>query len=977
MDNRSPHLSGLGGHPYHRLQAALLLALAGPLGLAEAADSCTTAITTVSSAITVACSLSQGQSLTVTNSGAIEVPSGAAVTLTGYNHTLANSGTLSGDYGVRITAQDTALDSFANTRTGLIKGAVEGVSISHAGLGALTNAGQITGNVAMTLSDVGLTRFDNSGRIDGSEDGLVIERSIIREDFRNSGAITAFSRGLTLTNDTLLGNFVNTGRLAYTALTGTHVYGQFINEGSIASGFTSLGIGDSTIEGGLINRGVLYGGSFVGISSSVLGSLVNEGTITAGTGEFDVTDTLIKGDLINTGVMRSLYGGLPALHMYGGAILGDVINSGRIDGDYHGTGIELDRGASVFGDFINTGLILGADGAILTRAQLAGDFINRGTIRYNSYDDGYLGSALRLTDSTVRGSVTNNGLMSGRGAGITLTNSSLGGLVNTGTLAGGQYALYVDGTSTLPTLAIGGNGTARFKGAVYAPNTKAYLYSNARYNLAPGDRWTVDSFTNRGQLVLTAPVAAAKPARFTGDYIQRDGAVLRTEVTDATHYGQLVVSGTATLPSQARIDVDVASANQPFTVSRLQDVIKAGTLKSNGTFAVTSNSALFNFGAVKDANTVDLTLVAKTSSGVGVAASEAGLTGAGGAARVLDQQLALGSASALTPYFVSATSNAEVASRLAQTLPQTNASLRASQGALSAIGLAVQERMGIANGLLSADGLNNAPGLWSKPFSYASGRTGGSSGSVIGMDTRLSSTSRAGLAFAYANAETTNVQGAAQSSQLDLWQFLGYRSYALDRTTELMLYAGAGNNSVQGERTLALSGVSGTAKGDYDSVIATVGASLGRTLQLSDTTQLLPALRLDFNHIRDEAYREHGSSGLAPLLLNVEERHSNQLIAGLDGTLAHAFTPRTALKLNLGVGYDLINDDGAVKAAFAGAPDQTFTTPGEKASPWLWRSGAGLATTFSNGAELSVNYDAQTRSDYTDQTASVKFRLPF
>ncbi|WP_263265163.1 autotransporter outer membrane beta-barrel domain-containing protein, partial [Pseudomonas sp. RIT-PI-S] len=483
---------------------------------------------------------------------------------------------------------------------------------------------------------------------------------------------------------------------------------------------------------------------------------------------------------------------------------------------------------------------------------------------------------------------------------------------------------------------------------------------------AAGDSWTVDSLVNRGTLVLGRPAIRGTVASVTGDYVQGSGAVLRTQVKDNTHYGQLVVSGTATLPSQARIDVDVANASQPFTVSRLQNVLSAGSLQSDGTFAVTSNSALFDFGAVKDANTVDLTLSAKSTRGVSAAANAAGLSQAKGAAQVLDQQLALGSASALTPYFVSATSNAEVASSLAQTLPQNNDSLRASQAALSAIGLAVQERMGIANGLLGADGLANQASFWSKPFSYASGHGGGSQGSVMGMDTRLSPTSRAGFAFAYANGENANPQG--QSSQLDLWQFLGYRSYALAPNTELMLYAGAGNNTVEGERTLNLAGASGTAKGSYDSVTATVGASLGHSFQLSEQTRLLPALRLDFNHIRDEAYREHGADSLSPLLLEVDARRSNQLIAGLDGTLGHQFTPRTALKLNLGVGYDLINDDGAVRAAFAGAPGQRFTVAGEQASPWLLRSGAGLATTFSNGAELSVNYDAQTRSDFTDQT---------
>jgi hypothetical protein len=605
----------------------------------------------------------------------------------------------------------------------------------------------------------------------------------------------------------------------------------------------------------------------------------------------------------------------------------------------------------------------------LNDTTVGGRLVNRGSVSGET--------AIALIRSTLD-RVENSGTVVGQDTGLRLTGATVTrGLVNGGVLSGSTYSLYVDSDSALDALYIVGR-SARFAGALYAPATTAYLYSDTTYTLLPGDRWTLKTLSNGGTLALGAPATRGTVARLTGDYLQRSGAVLQTQVTDATHYGQLVVSGTATLPSKARIDVDVANANQPFTTSRLHDVLKAGMLISDGTFRVTSNSTLFNFGAVRDAKTLDLTLAAKGASGVSAAAASSGLEQAQGAARVLDQQMALGSASALTPYFVSATSEREVANRLAQALPQGNASLRASQGALSAISLAVQSRMDLAAGVLGAEGLGRGSAFWSTPFSYASGRGSGSSGSVVGVDTRLSANSRAGVAFAYANANAgAYPDGARQSSQLDLWQFLGYRSYALAPATELMLYAGAGNNRIDGERTLSIAGASGTVKSDYSSVVATLGASLGHALEVSEHTRLLPALRLDFNHVRDHAYREQGPDSLAPLLLKVDARRSNQLVAGLDGSLAHQLSPRTALKLNLGVGYDVINDSGAVKAAFAGAPGQTFSTPGERASPWLTRSGAGVATTFSNGAELSMNYDAQRRSDFTDHSASVKFSLPF
>jgi uncharacterized protein with beta-barrel porin domain len=206
---------------------------------------------------------------------------------------------------------------------------------------------------------------------------------------------------------------------------------------------------------------------------------------------------------------------------------------------------------------------------------------------------------------------------------------------------------------------------------------------------------------------------------------------------------------------------------------------------------------------------------------------------------------------------------------------------------------------------------------------------------------------------------------------------LGYSSYTLAPGTEWMLYGGAGRNSVTADRRLAIAGLNGSAKGDYDSVMATLGTSLAHALQLNDSTRLIPSLRLDYNHIRDAAYHEHGSSDLAPLLLNVDKRDTDQLVVGVDTQLERSFTSMTRLSLNLGVGYDLLNRPPSTTAAFSGAADQHFAVAGDASNPWLMRGGVAMATRFSNGAEVSLNYDAQQRMDFVDQVASVKASWAF
>ncbi|MFF7708878.1 autotransporter domain-containing protein [Pseudomonas sp. NPDC007930] len=746
-------------------------------------------------------------------------------------------------------------------------------------------------------------------------------------------------------------------------------------------------------------------------ASTLHGSIANNGTLNGG---LRSDHSQLDGSLTNRGVIDAQEWGSYGVRLLYTEVGGDVVNRGEVLGSPFGTAMALSFG-SVAGDVINSNLISGNNGMVIGTETLGGSFINSGVIEAKFNPDGG-GRALSIGNTQVQGDVKNSGTVEGPSAGLVLTNTQVagrlynsgrisagygsngdssaigvavngttqlnGGLVNSGLLQGRAYALYVQPTARLDALNIAGNNTAIFDGAVYAPSTTVNLYSNATYTLQDGNRFSVANFINRGVLgvAATSPGGASALATIDGDYHQAAGATLRTQVLDAEHYGQLVVSGTATLPSQAKIDVDVANANQPFTTARLNAVLSAGSLKSDGSFAVSSNSALFDFGAQKVGNQVDLTLSAKPTSSARAAVQGAGLAEAGGAAQVLDAQFAQGSASPLSAYFVSATSQAEVARAVGQALPSGDANLRASQAALGQISDALQARLVPAG--LPAIGLAQAPAFWSQPFNSLANRPGASqasSGQVLGFDTRTSPTQRVGMAFAYARGASQGQSlGPAQDSRLDLWQFTGYSAHSLAPGTELLLYAGAGHNRVDNQRALALGGASGAAKASYDSLFATLGASLGHAYQVSQATRLTPSLRLDYNHIRDDGYRESGGSAIAPLLLSVDGRQTDQLIAGLDGRLEHAFSPGGAsLRLTLGVGYDLLNQPGEVTARFAGAPGQRFTVRGERADPWLLRGGVGLAAPLSATAKLTVGYSLQQRSDFTDQGGNVGVEWAF
>jgi hypothetical protein len=75
--------------------------------------------------------------------------------------------------------------------------------------------------------------------------------------------------------------------------------------------------------------------------------------------------------------------------------------------------------------------------------------------------------------------------------------------------------------------------------------------------------------------------------------------------------------------------------------------------------------------------------------------------------------------------------------------------------------------------------------------------------------------------------------------------------------------------------------------------------------------------------------------------------------------------------------YDAMNERASITASFAGAPGAAFVTYGIKASPWLVRGGVGAAYQAMNGVEITARYDAEYRTSFLNQTASIKARWVF
>lgn len=914
----------------------------------------------------------------------IEVFNGASV-----GGGIANSGTIS--VGATSTGEARAV----------------GVIVSQAALsGNISNSGTISASADAYVA-VAAGLFSQSALLNGS---MINTGSI---SVTQNGDYTGQAAGLGVIGSTITGGVSNSGQVSVSgngALYGVGVvYGYVAGDvANLAGGTLStqsdrgagIGVESSYVGGDVSNAGVISGfetGIGVENGSAVIGSVINSHTIGGGELGIEISgNSTIGGDVINTAQGR-IASETAAIFVSYASISGSVVNAGSLTGENsYGGVVSILSDTYIGGGITNTGTIGGEGGIsgvlIDSNSYVAQGISNSGTIV--ALGGGGSSSApaigISIRSSSVSGGLSNSGLIVGSYAGISIDGGEGsffdGDIVNSGGIGGGEYALYVaNGVATGHSILLEGNDTAAFAGKVVAQDMNAEVVSGATFTLMDGNYFDVNEFVNNGTLGV-----ASGTSTIVGDYTQAANATLRIDVTDDANYGKLVVDGVADLGANAKIAVNVASPGYAFTASSLENVLTANSILSSGAFSVTDNSLLFNFGAQlnEEEDALSLTLSKANDTGVVQSVNAEGNRQGRNAARVLDQVIAANPSGALSSTFVGLTSEQEVSNAVSQTLPlMAGATSLAASSALNSINQVIQARMDSNRGLSTGESFYGDANLWMKPFgSWADQDSRGGAdgfdattyGMAFGADADVSETTRLGLSFAYAKADVNGDSSIArQSAKIDLYQLLGYGSYALSEDTELNFHAGFGQNSNDGKRSIDFGSTSGTAKSDYDSWVASAGVGLGKVMNLNAQTTFVPSLRADYTWIKDESYHEHGETAIDPLLLDVDSRHTDAFVLGVDGKVNYLVMPGTTLSANLGVGYDVINDDAALTAAYAGAAGQSFSTQGIDPSPWILSGGAGVSTLTAKGVELSLRYDVEGRSDFTNQTASLKVKVPF
>jgi uncharacterized protein with beta-barrel porin domain len=886
---------------------------------------------------------------------------------------IVNSGTITG--GIALANISTVTGSITNNSGGTIsRNGSSSAAISLSGgstAGSITNSGSITANgygIRLTSSSsvTGAITNNAGGTISGaSSNGIYLSSGSSAGSISNSGTISGRNGAIWIGNSTV-GSITNNagGTISSTGQTGLRI----TNAGSITGNITNNG----TISG--INTGL-----YISNGSNVGGNIANSGMVSAHWAGISITNAAVAGSIANSagGTIRGIATntgsaghGISLSH----ATVGSISNSGTIQGvagsaAQPGIGIRVANTSTVTGAITNNtgGTISGGRTGILVDAgSTAGSISNAGTITGSS------GSAINIL-GTVTGGITNTGTINGAVAlnGATLNLNGSAGSITGAVTGGAGSSVNVNGTfTTANTFAV--DNFAIANGGVL----------NMGHGITP-----TTAFSNAGTLV----VAAGTTATITGNYTQSATGVFRTRVTDDTTYGKLVVTGTATLPANAKIDVNVANPNFAFTATDMAGIITAGSLVSDGTFAVTDNSVLFDFTATKNGNAVDLALAAAGGGGGGSgsvvsAVTATGNTSATGAATVLDGLVTAfaggGTGDADMDTVIAAlgtlTTEQEVSDAVSQTLPLMSGGMsQATANNLNGANQAIQAHQE-ETGLSSGDGFANRQG-WIKPLGSwadqkdrngAFGYGAQTYGVVLGADGELSQASNVGAAFAYTHSSVDSNSGA-QSAGVDSYQIVLYGANSLDERTELNWQADYGYNRNKGSRAIAF--VNRVAAANYTSDSFHVGAGIGRTLAMNEQTSFTPSLHADYTSITDQGYTETGAGALN---LVVNGKTTDQFILAVDGKVAHKLSEANTLTANLGAGYDANAKQNSITASFAGG-GAAFTTAGINPGSTVVRGGLGFVSNTAGGMEITARYDIETRAGFTGQTASVKMRMPF
>lgn len=810
------------------------------------------------------------------------------------------------------------------------------------------------------------------------------------------------------------------GRISLTGMSGAR--------GTIrAAGFDRQGgMAEISIDGGVIeisqDSAELFSGFVAGSVSlesggawfDTLGNdagtalgLVGAGALTkSGAGELTLSgaSTYAGGTTVSQGTLR----------LDGGAISHAAANTvvGSLPGD-NGR-LVIANGGTVSNQLAVLGDLAGASGtATVTGAGSAwnnsGDVYvsNGGTGTLTLADGGRVNAAGVFTLANNAGSTGTLNLGAGGAAGVLDTASVNGGagvaVLNFNHSEAG-YRFTRDGTASGTEVLITGSTAVNHIGSGATTLTGAHTYTGGTFvqsgTLRVNGVITGDTFVHAGGMLggsgtlgnLTvntggrlAPGNSPGILTVTGDLTLAPGSVTAMEIDGpipGTQHDQINVSGTATLDGTLDLVLGAPlAAGDSFNLINAGNLVLAGdpatgfanitgnfgaALVPTPVIGLTTFDIVFNQGSFVAAVPGPLTLNQRN-----VASALDALAASGQAPELVAQANQL-AAAALPPTF-------DALSGEQHTLGQTLA-VKTGQAFHGAVVQCLDDTPESATlGRAVDPGRARGCGLWGELTggvgdidgdANARGADYRSGGFTFGVDTELGKNLIVGAALGYARTDIDPVAGDLEVKTVQGALYGGWRGDAWYARAS----AGFGAHDFDAGRRVAVGGVGGTARADYDGLSATGGFEVGRRSMLGGA-RVTPFAGLEYTHLRRERFSEYGAGAAN---LDVASERADSLRAVLGARLAGRFATASGMKIapvaEVAWVRETLDDDARLTAAFAGTTGAAFRIKGPERDRDRARLSAGVTAQLTRTADLHVAYAGEIAGSDAGHAFSAGFR---
>lgn len=740
---------------------------------------------------------------------------------------------------------------------------------------------------------------------------------------------------------------------------------------------------------------VVNNGTFTGNTAKFGGAIFNQGTLTFENGA-QFTENKANGGaggaIYNYGSINALdnatFSGNTASQ--GGAInnakLASSATPGTIETISNSTFSNNSAGSSQGGAIRNQGVIGSIINSVFDSNTAGnGGAINNGT--WGTID----------TISSIEGSMfVNNKASGGNGQGGAITNAGSIGSVknvtfegNSADNIGGAFANVAPQTNDKTTkssvsfenVTFTGNTAGANGGAIYnaergnvnlngtntfTGNTAAGV-ANDIYNLGTlnitGGTTTIDGgIDGTGALnVSSGATLDIGTAKVSQDSITFDaGSTLKANLLNTTSYGSLEANTIA--GNGAALSLTVGSAGEY--------VIAKGTgADSFADATVADTNSLYDIVKTSsDADTLTYTASVKAAEDIandaGVSTQTASvLSTLANASNDAASQIALNLQNEL------AAGNKDAVESAATDLAPTNTATVHSVATTvhTQILSAVNNRlatptMGRSGGDLNAKFGPWVQGLYNKSKQDSSSATPGfrgyTQGVAFGLDTLINDVYTVGVGYAY---NATDVKSGGRKTDVYGHNFFIYGEYQ----PNAWFVNGTVNYSTSDyKEQRAVTGVGIASKYDVD----TWGGQVMTGYDMA--SGLTPKAGLRYLHIKQDSYTD-------TLGQNVKTDNTDLLTAVAGVNYAYDFVEKDYTltpEVRLAATYDIVSDNADATVVMGTG---SYTTSGKRLPRFGVEAGVGVTMNMFDALDVSLNYDAGIRRDYTSHTGTVKFKYNF